>query len=688
MNVIKKIFFSIVIILVSLQGVVAQRDSVKTMKPGQLKSFGKNAFTQGDYSSAAMYYQSYIDAKPKNYKIMYRLAESYRLSKDYRRAEVAYLQAYELNPKKNTLALFYHATMLKMNGQFERADEYYAKFKKEYKGKDKSKYMKMIGNSTKAAAFVSNSLKNPVKISIEHLDSTINTGHVEAAPYFINDSSIVYSSLKTDQQYFYINPEDSSTNEPYRKLFSASKTGDKWQGGNEFPGPFNVPDMHVTNGTLSGDGQRFYFTKCVRNRKNKTICSIYVSRFEDGSWSEPQSLGDDVNDPTYTSTQPTVGTETAKNREIVYFVSDREGGKGGMDIWYTIYDAKKNEYKTPQNAGAKLNTAGDEVTPYFDWETKTFYFSSDSWTGLGGLDIFKTNGEMKKWTTPENMGSPLNSSYDDFYYVLNKSTKEHGLFVSNRELKGVLGAGEHCCDDIFSFQWLDAVKLDVNGTLYDATDVTKVPLKGARVFLELKSVDDTSFIQVNGVFTDGNGKYSLAVMPNREYRLISKKEGYFATVSEFNTFDRKKSGSVTVDMDVKEAPTDAIGLQNIYYEYGKASLTEAAKTSIDTTLLILMQRNPDLVIEISSHTDHIGSDEANQLLSQDRAQSVVNYLIAKGIDHKMLNARGFGETRPIAANQNPDGTDNPVGRQKNRRTEFRVIGKMRPDGTITEPGNF
>lgn len=679
--------------LFSLSGMMAQeKDGVKTMRPGQLKTFGKSSFNQGDYSSAAMYYQSYVDAKPKNAKITYQLAESYRLSKDYRNAEVMYLKAYELNPKKNALALYHHATMLKMNGKFDQAEEYYKKFKKEYKGKDKSTYLKMIGNNTKAADFVSNSLKNPVKINIEHLDSTINTNHVEAAPVFINDSTIIYSSLKTDQEYYYLNPDDSTSNEPFRKLYSAAKSEDVWQSGGEYPGPFNKEDMHVSNGTFSHDGTRFYFTRCKRNKKNKTICAIYVSTNEDGEWSEPISLGPLVNDNDVTNTQPTIGTESAKNREIIYFVSDREGGKGGLDIWYTTYDSKKKEYKAPSNAGAKLNTPGDEVTPYYDWDTKVLYFSSDGWTGLGGQDIFKTIGELKKWVTPENMGSPLNSSYDDLYYTLNKTNKETGMFVSNRELKGALGAKEHCCDDIFTFQWLDAVKLEVKGMLYESSDSLisseKIPVKGAKVNIEMKSADDTSYIAVNGVFTDAKGNYSLAVMPNREYRITTKKEGYLATVKEFDTNGKTKSGIVTVDLGMKEAPLGAIGLQNIYYEYGKSTLTQSAKTSIDTTLLVIMTENPDLVIELSSHTDNIGSDTDNQNLSQARAESVVNYLVSKGINPKMLNAKGYGETKPIASNQLADGADNPKGRQLNRRTEFRIIGKMMPDGTIQEQGDF
>ncbi len=677
----------------SFVGLRAQEtDGVKTMRPPQLKSFGTNAFQQGDFNSAALYYQSYFDAKPKNSRITYKLAESYRLSKDYRNAETYYLIAYELNPKKNALALFHHATMLKMNGKPEKAEPYYLKFKKEYKGKDKSTYLKLIGNNVKASAIVSGILNTPVKIAITHLDSTVNTSHVEAAPLFINDSTIVYSSLKTDKKYFYLNTEDSTSDEPFRKLYAATKTGEQWQGSNLFPGPFNKDDEHVSNGTFSRDGNRFYFTRCKRNKKNKTICSIFVSTRQEGEWSEPASLGNLVNDKDFTSTQPTLGIETGKNREILYFVSDREGGKGGMDIWYTSYDSKKNLYKAPLNAGAKLNTPGDEVTPYFDWDTKTLYFSSDGWTGVGGLDIFKTNGEMKKWSTPENIGVPLNSSYDDLYYVLNTTTRETGMFVSNRELKGDLGAGVHCCDDIYSFHWLDAVKLELQGTMFEENDsllsATKIPVKGAKVFLELKDFNDSTYVAVNGVFTDPDGKYSWTLMPNREYRITTKKEGYLATVHEFDTYGKTNSGTISVELGVKEAPVEALGLQNIYYEYGKSTLTESAKNAIDTTLLVILKNNADLVIEISSHTDNIGSESANQTLSQARAESVVQYLISKGIDRKKLNARGFGESKPIAENQLNDGADNPEGRQLNRRTEFRVIGKMRPDGTITEPGSF
>jgi outer membrane protein OmpA-like peptidoglycan-associated protein len=177
-------------------------------------------------------------------------------------------------------------------------------------------------------------------------------------------------------------------------------------------------------------------------------------------------------------------------------------------------------------------------------------------------------------------------------------------------------------------------------------------------------------------------------MPNREYRVSMKKEGFLSVSKEISTIGITQSGKVNTELRVKEAPLEAMALQNIYYDYSKATLTEAAKTAIDTTLLIIMQNNPELVIELSSHTDHIGKDEDNMVLSQARAESVVQYLISNGINPKLLHPRGFGETKPIAPNQNPDGSDNPDGRQLNRRTEFRIIGKLLPDGTVIEPGNF
>lgn len=703
MSAIKKILFCLVVCFAGISAAHGQSTTL-TLAPddslnynaAQLRSMGKNAAAMGDYSSAAMYYDAYIRKRPKKYKEAYQLAEYYRLSKEYRKAQDAYLRAYNMNPKANALALYHYANSLRTFGNYEKADEYYAKFKKEYKGSDKGDYLKLIKGNGKAAEFAQAMMKKPVKVAVEHLPQGINTFHVEAAPYYLNDSNFIYSSLKTGQTTFDLNPEDSSNNEPFRKFYVASR-GDSglWKEDGEMPGEFNAAGVHSTNGVYSADGNRFYFTRCKRNNKNKVICAIYLSLKNNGVWTEPQSIGEDVNDPQYSNTQPAVGYDSQKkNQEVIYFVSDREGGKGGTDIWYTTFDNKSKKFKTPSNAGTKINTAGDEVTPFVDPQSKVFYFSSDGWQGLGGLDVFKTNGELKKWSTPENMGFPLNSNYDDLYYVLAPVNKENGLLVSNRPVsENGINKGA-CCDDIFEVHWLDLVKLRLKGLLYEQEDSVKKgmpivmdPVRRAKILLELKNLDDSTFISVGGSTTDETGHFALDLIPNREYRLTAKKEGYLNEIIPLNTMGKTKSADISIDIHIRAIPETPLRLANIYYEFASANLTEGAKNSIDTTLLRFMDRNSELAIEIGSHTDNIGSDESNMNLSQRRAESVVQYLTVKGVDPNRLRSTGYGESKPIAANQLSNGKDNPKGRQLNRRTEFKILGKMR-DGKIREDSDF
>jgi OOP family OmpA-OmpF porin len=661
-------------------------DDLSTLRPGQLKSFGKNALSNGDAASSALYYKAYLDKKPSDYKVAYQYAEALRISKDYHKAEEQYLVAYRMNKEKNAAALFWYATMLRINGDYKKADEFYAQFKKEYHGDDKSEYLKLIKNNAKAAEFADSLLKVPVKVTITHVGAPINTGHVEAAPYFTGDSTIIYSSLKTDLTWFSVDPEDSTSNEPFRKLYTAEMRNGTWTETGELPGPFNSDTEHSTNGTYSFDGNRFYFTRCRRNARNKAICSIYVSRKENGEWSAPESLGDGVNDPEFTSTQPAVAFESTRNREVIYFVSDREGGRGGMDIWYTIYDSRKKVYMRASNAGPKINTAGDETTPYFDKRTNTTYFSSDGWQGIGGLDIFTSNGELKKRTPPKNMGAPLNSSYDDLYYVLNKTTGQTGMFVSNREIKTADGTRSGCCDDLFYFKFLNATRIQLEGKVGDATVAdgdSNAIIKGARLTVEIKDPSDTSFIPSTTVFTDRTGKFDMELQPDKDYRITVQKNGFLNEVISVPS-SQLTDGKMNLDFMMKAAPTEAIRLNNIYYEFGSATLTPAATAALDSTLLLMLQRNPNLVVEVSSHTDNIGSEADNMNLSQQRAESVVNYLVGKGISKNHLRANGYGESKPIAQNQHPNGSDNPEGRTLNRRTEFRILGQMMPDGKIRE----
>jgi OOP family OmpA-OmpF porin len=386
-----------------------------------------------------------------------------------------------------------------------------------------------------------------------------------------------------------------------------------------------------------------------------------------------------VNDPDFTSTMPTVAFDDKKKTDIVYFVSNRTpGGRGGLDIWYTQYDSKLKEYRTPKNAGTKINTAGDELSPFFDADLSTMYFSSDGWPGLGGLDIFKTNGELKTWSVPENIGSPLNSGSDELYYVVNKNNKDDGFFVSNRQSSEGSNKLNCCtnCDDIYSFRWLESIHMFVEGVVTDGDSSQITPLDLANVQLELKGTDDTLYVPVQSAVTQKDGKYKIELIPGKDYRVVVKRDGFLSMERKFSTKRKTDDAPIVADASLQR-PTEAIiKLENVYYEYASANLSEDSKAVLDSTLLRFMINNPEIVIEMAAHTDNIGDDKSNLKLSQKRAESVVNYLVSQGIEKERLKAKGYGETMPIASNQNPDGSDNPEGRKLNRRTEFKIVGKM------------
>lgn len=686
-----------VVLLLAMCGTVAgqtENNVLQKYSLDQLKRLGKRSAELNDFSSAAMYYEEFCKRKPTDYKVIYQLAESYRLAKEYRSAQDAYLKAYNLNPKKNALALFYYAEVQKSLGNYKKADEYFAKFKKEYQGADKSDFTKRIKNYGIAAQFADSLSRNAQKIAIEHLPDNINTSHVESSPFFINDTTIIYGSLKTDQTTFDFNAKDSTSDEPMRKIYVAVRDSDEWKDEGELPGFYNVPGQHTLNGVYSQDKLRFYFTRCKRNNRNKVICAIYVSFFNNGTWTEPVSLGTEVNNPKYTSTQPAIGMNSKKRgEEIIYFVSDKEGGKGGMDIWYTSFDNKTKTYKVPVNAGSKINTPGDEVSPFIDPKTQTLYFSSDGWQGIGGLDIFKTNGEMKKWTQPVNMGVPINSNYDDLYFVVAPSNQDNGLLVSNRPvIENGVNRGS-CCDDIFEYIYLDAIHLNGKGFLYEIDPSIKrkkasmIPVRRASILVEMQNREDSTYISLGRTSSDDQGRFNIELSPNQQYRITARKEGYLNEVIALSTMGKTRSGDISIDIHIRAIPEAPLLLTNIYYEFASPLLTQKAKNALDTTLVVFLEKNADLGVEIRSHTDAIGSEESNMILSQKRAESVVDYLVEKGIDPNRLRAKGFGETKPVAPNTKPDGRDNPKGRQLNRRTEFKILGKMR-DGQIREETDF
>ena len=680
---------------------VAQNVDINNFTTRQLKKLGENSERVGDAASAIFFYENYRNVKKGNVKLNYRLANLYRETRRYEKAKELYGSFKGKSSKKYPLTKFYLGQMQKSTGEYSEAIESFTDFRRNIRNNNDLKpYNKLARLEISGCDSAKKILETPVKVTIDYINTEVNGPHMEFSPIPINDSTLVYAALKVDSL-IYFSDDNFEESMPVRKFYIAKKEELDWIPDGEWNTPFNLEGVETGNGAFSKDGNRFYFTRCAKNWQNKTICAIYVSHKVDNKWQEPIKLPEEINNTDYTSTQPTVAVSAKRGREIIYFVSDNPEGKGGLDIWYTIWDSRKNIYKKPSNLGNKINTAADEMTPYYDNFSRVLFFSSSGLPGIGGLDIFSAFGEMRKWYEIKNVGYPLNSSYDDLYCILTKNG-ESGFFTSNRP-GGKSFTGDACCDDIYYFKWDEYIKPSVTGKIYpipidrfgrknkyanidfyQPPDSIK-PYQGAIIALYM--IDEKKDIEIfmDRDTTDVNGKYFFDLLPNKDYKFEMEGSEYFKDKIQLSTDFFVSSDTVEMPPIWVNVMTDApIVLENVYYEFNAYDLPEPSKRAIDTTLLLLLKEAPNFIIEISSHTDNVGGDKYNKDLSQKRAENVVKYLIEKGINEKRLIARGYGSEKPVAPNTNEDGSDNPEGRMKNRRTEFRVAGSLLTEGDDDE----
>lgn len=664
----------------SFVGLAQIDNEIYNSKPIYLKKAGKRSQKKGDYYGAIKYFKKYLESKPENLKVKYFLAESYRLSRDYAKAQLTYGEVTKEDGESYPKAYYYLAKMQIHNSEYDAAVENFKKFNKLYQGKDKStfkKRTKLLLLTCEAAPVL---LSSKLDINVIHLDTSINKAHIESAPLLLNKNTLVYSSLRSDTIVYY-DAKDSTKKYPVRQFYKAKRNEEgNWKFDKAYDVALNDSDSHNSNACFNLDSTSLFFSRCAINNRGKMICAIYESKKEDSKWQTPVKLPETVNDPNYSSSQPTVGRGEKYGAEVLYFVSDKPQSKGGIDIWYSEFQPKKKKFKKAKNAGSKLNTALDETTPFYDVENKTLYFSSEGWPGIGGLDVFSTTGELKNWETPKNIGHPINSSTDDLYYIQSKKGGE-GFFVSNRK-GGVMLKNETCCDDMYEYKEPKYVHLAIDGELFDIYSNVKnadsaIVLRNATVSLYSLNDSTGEKLLIKQTITDSLGNYSFKLQKDKNYLVKAQHPQTLSDSHKFSTVGAFKSDTLSKKFNLRHITEKPIVIPNIYYDFDKANLTENSTITIDTTLLDLLEENPTIIIEIGSHTDSKGSEVYNQALSQRRAESVVKYLIGKGVDENRLQAKGYGETQFLVSNENPDGTDSEKGRALNRRTEFRIVGKVK-----------
>jgi peptidoglycan-associated lipoprotein len=616
----------------------------------------KTAFKYAKYEKVIKYYKGVLARQPKNGKANYFVAESYRLSNRIKESEPYYAKAGGPGIVKDSVLLYY-AKALQANAKYEEAkktlDELESSSEDE-KIKDRAR------KELEGLQYLDKLSEKKSFYRVKELE-TLNTRFAEYAPAYSN--GILYFASSRSNARIY---EASGT--PFTDIYQVDTKGANVELNTLKPLPklINAPDVNTGCITFTPDGKLMIFARGnTGKRKGASDVDLYLSRFRNGQWGEPVPIN--INQPNSWESTPALSPDG----RTLYFSSNRKGGYGGLDIYSAQMDSR-GRFGKIKNLGPDINTAGDDTFPYMADNSK-LYFSSDGHPGYGMLDVFVVNRANGK-TQIENLGQPMNSTSDDFGIYLFKP--DRGFFTSNREG----GKGD---DDVYTFvnddPNLKVVNYFLQGITYNMRkDSTREILADTKVSLLDQGGD------VMQEFVTGNdGKFLFRVYENENYVLLGDHDGYiikrqpYTTIGKSIPLESLKELVTNVTLDTllvldRLEKNKIFVLKNIYFEYNMADIRTDAAKELDK-LVELLNDNPEIKIEMGSHTDSVASEVYNIELSQRRAESTVSYLIRKGIATERLVAKGYGESKPIARNTNPDGTDNPDGRQRNRRTEFKIL---------------
>ncbi len=664
---------TITIIILSLLSLLA---TAQERVPKRL-ALADEAFKSYQYNTAlARYKKAYSRARSKINKdrILYQIAECYRLTNDVKRAEITYRRLTRSKfERQEPLLMLHYGDMLRANQKYDEAEAAYLQFQV-LSSKDSR-----VDIGLESVRQARTWMANPTKYEVKN-ERKLNSREDDYAPAWADKN---YTSLffTSNRDGVVGKGRDDWTNMNYTDFVYARR---------DPKGDWGTPvladnQQQLNTGSHEGVGtlqQRFsllYFTRCYSQRTDQERghgCQVYTTRREANGWAEPKKLdlgGDTTN---------VVGHPTLSNDElIIIFSADFEGGYGGKDLYKATRKTSADIFGRPVNLGPAINSSGDEMYPFLRSDT-VLYFASNGHAGLGGLDIFKSSMADGKWQKPVNMQYPVNSPSDDFAIIFHPDD-EQGYFSSNR--KGGRGG-----DDLWSFVKPPLV-FALQGVVKDASNLQFVQAASIRFI-----GSDGSNVEAK---TDPKGFYSFArsqIKPNTTYDLTVNKENYFVAKGRITTVDVFANRDFVLDFDLEPIPQKPIPLPEIRYELAKWDLLPQYQDSLQGLIRVLDQ-NETLVIELGAHTDSRNTFEYNDILSQKRAESVVNYLIQRGIASDRLVAKGYGERVPrtlekdiavdgflfkegsllddVFINALPTMAQREAAHQLNRRTEFRILSK-------------
>ncbi len=603
-------------------------------------------------------YVQAVNFDPENIVGNYRAGEIFLNTVHKERATPFLLKVSELDPDYKFNIYYMVGRGYQYSLEFDKAIEYYQKYQSKlltqskYKGDDKvalEEVERRIVECRNGKEF----LLNPGNQNIINMGTRINSEFEDYAPVLNSDESqLVFTTRRREGN---MNRNVDNDNKPFEDIFISYKIGDTWAQAKNIGGGINTL-FHDSNLAFSPDGNQLFIYK-DDNRGD-----IFVaSRTSADSWAEPIPFSDKIN-----SKNPEKSIARSVDGQFLIFSSERSGGLGGLDLYFSTL-TNKGDWNKPTNLKAPINTKFDEDSPFLDYDGKTLYFSSSGGKGMGGFDIFKTvyDSTTNAWSKPENLGYPINTPDDDIYFVKSKdgerayysSVKDEGLGYTDIYMILLNEKEEEPKKEEPVIQPVTLV--------VDVIDINTNAILDAKVNLESSNGTKYPLRRVR------EGKYRIQFKNKSDVEMVlsSTSQGYIyqslpltipsATTSDINI-------NKTFSMEKLAVGYSSI-IKNIYFQFKSAILKEESFKELDK-LNELLKVNPNIIIQISGHTDNIGGDKFNLELSKKRAEAVSQYLVNKSIDKRRIIAKGFGERHPAVSND-----DEREGRELNRRVEFIVL---------------
>lgn len=658
----KLIYKTIAHCIVTFVSVVCALQMVSCSNDNIAFNKGEQHYALGEYYQASIYYKKAYSRtspkdRPKRALRAFKMGECYRRINYTQKALAAYQNAVRYKIQ-DSLALFHLGRIQLKAGQYNQAEENF----RLYLDKDPGNELARSGLLSCELAPQWKATPNLYKVKKEQL---FNSRRADYSPMLLGDESDMLFITSTRNQ---SKGDEISgiTGAKYADMFVSRKGEDKkWKQVEEIDSEINT-DYDEGVCCFSPDGKTMYFTRCSSDPDYPRYAEIWESARSDASWSSPKKC--EISKDTLSSyAHPAVSPDG----EWLYFVSDMPGGEGGFDIWRTRIVS--SGFGGVENLGRPINTSGDEMFPTFK-PTGELYFSSDGHPGMGGLDILKaTNDSVRGWIV-ENQQFPLNSSADDFGMTF-EGLHNRGFFCSSRND----GKGwEH----IFSFEYPEILQT-VTGWVYEK-DGYELP----EGLVYMVGNDGTN----EKLSVKGDGSFTKIIKPGVDYVFLGTCKGYLNVRQQLRVEPSEESEEYTLQFPLPPINVPVL-IDNIFYEFDKASLTPESTNALDM-LVVMLNENPNITIELSSHCDYRGNDAYNQRLSQRRAESVVNYLIEHGVVSERLVAVGYGEERPKVVTKKlaeihkflPEGDtltedfilkyndeEQEICNALNRRTEFKVL---------------